>query len=440
MLNRGTALAHITVIILAGTHLNAADWPHWRGPHLNGSSDEVSLPDTWGESNNVAWVTDLPGPSSATPVIAGGRVFTSSMDRESNALLALCLDSHGGKELWRQKLGESDRRVPRNDLATPSPVTDGRRVYFMYGSGDLAGLDTEGNILWSRNLEDDYGNISLKYGYSSSPLLYDNKLYIIVLRRSTAYRAPRDTNLDSFILAIDSSTGKTIWKQPRESDAQDETQDSYSSPILYQGVEGPELIVIGASIVTSNDPVTGKEIWRYEYPEQRAGMDRNISSPLPGDGLVYAVPPRGSLGLLAIKIGGRGTLGSDQIAWTFDGPSPDCSTPLYYKGHVYILADRTRGTVTCVDAVTGEQRWQGVLGGGNAWWASITAGDDKLYCISENAEVVVLAAGAERFNVLSRIDMEDGPVQGSIAIADGCLFIRTASKLYCVGTPNRSQD
>jgi outer membrane protein assembly factor BamB len=310
----------------------------------------------------------------------------------------------------------------------------------MYGSGDLTGLDIEGNILWSRNLEEDYGNISLKYGYSSSPLLYDNKLYILVLRRHTAYRTPRGTNLDSFILAIDSSTGKTIWKQPRESNAQDETQDSYSSPILYQGREGPELIVIGASTITSNDPVTGNEIWRYEYPEQRIGMDRNISSPLPGEGLVFTVPPRGSLGLLAIKGGGHGTLDSGHIAWTFDGPSPDCSTPLYYKGHVYILADRMGGTLTCVDATTGRQKWQGVLGRGSLWWASVTAGDDKLYCISEDAEAVVLAAGGEQFNILSRIDMDDEPVQGSIAIADGHLFIRTANRLSCIGTRNRSQD
>jgi outer membrane protein assembly factor BamB len=179
--------------------------------------------------------------------------------------------------------------------------------------------------------------------------------------------------------------------------------------------------------------VTGEEFWRYEYPEQRTGMDRNISSPVTGDGFIFAVPPRGSLGLLAIKSGGRGKLNDDYITWKFNGPSPDCSTPLYYKGNIYILADRTDGILTCLDARTGQQKWQGKLGGNSPWWASITAGDDKLYCISETAEAVVLAAGDEQFRILSRIDMEDKSVQASIAIADGHLFIHTANKLFCIG-------
>ncbi len=142
---------------------------------------------------------------------------------------------------------------------------------------------------------------------------------------------------------------------------------------------------------------------------------------------------RGSLGLLAIKSGGQGTLSDDQIAWMFKGPSPDCSTPLYYQGNIYVLADRTEGTLTCLDAKTGRQRWQGKLGGGTSWWASVTAGDNKLYCINEAAEAVVLAAGGETFRILSRIDMQDKLVQGSIAIADSHLFIHTANKLYCIG-------
>jgi len=260
MIQRKTATAQIILMILIGTQVTAGDWPHWRGPFLNGSSDEKNLPDKWSQTENVTWVIDLPGPGSATPVIAGGKVFISSTDKNNNDLLAMCFDARNGEELWRKKLGESGRNVPRNNLATPSPVTDGRHVYFIYGSGDLAGLDIEGNILWSRNLEEEYGNISLKYGYSSSPLLYDNKLYILVLRRHTAYRTPRSTGLDSFILAVDAGTGTNIWKQPRQTDAREETQDSYSSPILYQGTGPPELLVIGASNVTSNDAVTGKEL------------------------------------------------------------------------------------------------------------------------------------------------------------------------------------
>jgi len=168
----------IFTLVLAGPVL-AGDWPHWRGPFLNGASDEKNLPATWSTTQNVAWCAPLPGHSSATPVIANGKVFVSSTERDSDNLLALCFDAQSGKELWRRRLARSSRQVPRNNMATSSPVADDKRVYFMYGSGELAGLDHEGRPLWSRNIDSEYGNISMKYGYSSSPLLYGDRLYIL---------------------------------------------------------------------------------------------------------------------------------------------------------------------------------------------------------------------------------------------------------------------
>jgi outer membrane protein assembly factor BamB len=421
-------------ILLFNETILAGDWPHWRGPLMNGSSEEVNLPVTWSKTKNVAWIANLPDLGSATPIISGGRVFISSTDEKNNNLLALCFDVKTGMPLWQKKISESSRQAPNNNLATPSPVTNGKYVYFLYGSGDLAALDYEGNIIWSRNIEDEYGNISQKYGYSSSPLLFENKLYILVLRRDTSYRSPKGSNLDSFILALDAVKGEKIWKEIRESDVREESLDSYTSPILFQNGRRTEIINIGASYVTSNDAGTGKEIWRYRYPENptKKGMDRNITSISIGEGLIYAIPPRGELGLFAINSNKEGTLTDDDIKWRFKGPAPDCSTPLFYKGNVYVLADRTGGVLTCIDAKTGKQKWQGKLGGDDPWWASVTAGDDKLYCISEKAEAVVLQAGGEEFKVLSRIKMEDAPVQSSIAIAEGRLFIHTASKLYCI--------
>ena len=433
MTERRVSLAIIIVGLLGGARVLAGDWPHWRGPFLNGSSDEKNLPVTWSKTENVAWAASLPGHSSATPVIANGRVFVSSTDRDSDDLLALCFDGRSSKELWRKKLGTSDRKVPRNNMATPSPVTDGKHVYFMYGSGDLAGLDCEGNILWSRNIEAEYGNISIKYGYSSSPLLHDDRLYILIQRCHTAYRSPEGTNLDAFMLALDPKTGRNIWKQPRKTDALDESLDSYSSPILHRGRGRTEILVIGGDYVTGNDPVTGNEFWRYGYAARKSERWRNITSPVVAEELIIGVRPRGGNGLFALKSGGEGTLSDDHLLWTFDGPTPDVCTPLYYKGNLYVLAGQTGGVLTCLDAGTGRQKWQGRLGGSGPWRASVTAADGKLYCISEAAEAVVLAAGDGGFKILSRIDMEGKPVQASVAIADGHLFIRTAKTLFCVG-------
>ena len=432
MISRRISALIIIVCLVVSTRVLAGDWPHWRGPFLNGSSEEQNLPSSWSKTENVVWVVSLPGHSSATPIIANGKIFISSTDKNSGDLFALCLDAKNGKELWRKKVGTSSRKVPRNNPATPSPVTDGRRVYFMYGSGELVGMDYEGNILWSRNLDGEYGNISLKYGYSSSPLLFDDRLYILIQRRHTAYRSPESTSLDAFILAVDARTGRNIWKQPRKTDALNESLDSYSSPIPFNHSGRAEILIIGSDYITSNNPATGKELWRYEYAKEKSTRGRNISSVVTGEGLIFGVPPRGSLGLLALKSGLEGNLSDDDIGWKFDGPAPDVSTPLYYKGNIYVLGDRRGGVMTCLDAATGRQKWQGELGGRAPWWASITAGDDKLYCISEAAEAVVLAADEGRFKILSRIGMEDKPVQASIAIADGRLYIRTASKLFCI--------
>lgn len=428
-----TLIARVSVIMAIAGSVRAGDWPHWRGPYLNGSSDDTNLPATWGESENVAWRASLPGHSSATPVIADGRVFISSTDRESDALFALCFDALDGGELWRRKLGSSSRQVPRNNMGTPSPVTDGKRVYFMYGSGELAGLDYRGKPLWSRNLDLQYGNISMKYGYSSSPLLYGDKLYVLMQRRNRTYRAPDSSNLDAFILAVDADTGRNIWKQPRVTDAQDESLDSYSSPLLYKNNGRDEILVIGADYVTATDPATGREFWRYRYAREKSTRWRNISSPGLGRGLIYGVRPRGRSGLFALKSGGQGNLGDDHVAWEFNGPAPDVCTPLFYKGNLYVLDGKSGGVLTCLDAETGRRKWQGKLGGRTPpWRASLTAADDKLYCISEGAEAVVLAAGGDEFNVLSRIKMRDKPVQASIAIADGRLYIRTANMLHCI--------
>ena len=434
---RQLGFAFALVILIALPMAAAGQWPNWRGPHFNGSADEQNLPDSWTDTENVAWVAPLPGPAASTPAIWDGKVFVSSELKDRDDLLALGFDARTGKQLWSTTVATSDRNVPRNNMATPSPTTDGRYVFFLYGSGDLAALDFDGRIVWSRNLEADYGNIMCQFGYGSSPMAFDGRIYIPILRRETAWREPREGEpFDSLLLAIDPATGKTLWKHVRKSDAQNESLDSYASPIPFEHDGRTEIVMIGADYVTSHDPATGAELWRYLYATGRRDTRwRLIPSVVTGAGLIFGVQPRGGNDLFAIKAGGSGSLSSDDIAWTFDRATPDVPTPLFYQGNLYVLDGTRNGkVVTCLDPKTGQTKWQGKIGGGGPWRASLTASDGKLYCINEDSETIVLSA-ADEFKILSRFDMNDGPVQASIAIADGRLFVRTATKLTCIARP-----
>jgi len=434
---KGTRVWIVAVsVLLACNGLGiASDWPHWRGPSLDGSTDEQGLPQTWSETENIAWKAPLPGPGAGTPVTADGKVFISSMDDGGNDLLALGFDIATGKELWRRIVAQSDRTIPRSTLATPSATTDGKQVYFIFGTGHLAAFDLDGNLVWSRHLEADYGNLACQFGYGSSPLLSDGKLIIQVLRRDRAWREPREGEpFDSFLLAVDPATGENLWRQERPQDAVNESMDSYASPILYTNDGRTDIVVMGADYITGHDPATGAERWRYGYATRKSRNWRTVASPVSGEGLIFASLPRGNNGLVALKPAGEGMLSDESVAWRFDGPTPDVSIPLLYQGNLYVLDGAMgRKVLSCLDPKTGQVKWQGQLGGRGPWRASMTAADGKIYCLNESGEAIVLAANDTEFRVLSRIAIDGTPLHASVAIAEGRLFIRTAAELICIG-------
>lgn len=149
---------------------------------------------------------------------------------------------------------------------------------FLFGSGDLAALDMDGKLLWSKNLVQEHGNFCTKFGYSSSPLLWNGKLYIQMLRRPKPYSGPAGTEapLDSLILAIDFQTGKELWKQVRKSDAKDESYESYASPVLLENKSRNEILIQGGDCVSGHDPATGNEFWRMDYNPKRETIWRLI--------------------------------------------------------------------------------------------------------------------------------------------------------------------
>jgi len=427
---------------LAAALAHAENWPQWRGPFLNGSTTETNLPTKFDETENVAWTTPLsiPGSCGATPIVWGDRIFLPSVDASTADLLALCLDLKTGKVLWKNKTGK-DRPGSRNNMASPSAVTDGKTVWFFYGTASLFAFDFEGKELWSRDLEKDHGHNALMFGYSSSPLLYQGKLYVVAIRNKQqhAYRtAPESKEVsESYLLAIDPATGKDLWKHARETDAVAEAQESYSTAIPREvnvGGVSPrrEILVYGADYMTAHDPATGKELWRWGgYNPTKIFHWRTVPSPLVADDIVIAVGPKFST-LFALRPKGEGRLGEESVAWRFEKRTPDASTPLFYKGRLYFLDDDRR-IMTCVDPKTGEQKWQGELPGRAVIRASITGADGKLYIISEVREVTVLAAGDE-FKILHTTKLGATGrafTRSSIVAAHGRLLIRTGENLYC---------
>jgi len=434
-------MKYICVILGAAVALSAAvqaeNWPQWRGPYFNGSTTEKSLPVEWSKTENVAWASPLPGHSGATPAVWDDSIFVSSPDPQKNLLL-LCLDRKDGKVRWQKVVGTGNRDKGRNNMASPSPVTDGKSVFVLFGTGDLAAYDFSGKELWARSLAKDYGRFSINWLYGSSPLLYQGKLYIQVIQQTPIpadYSQAQDgkPDRDSYLLCLDPKTGTNLWRHIRPTDATSEAMEAYSTPIPCVGGNGTEILVVGGDYTTAHSPETGAELWRCGgLNERKQEYWRIVPSPVVAGGMIIACGPKRDP-VLGIRDGGKGLVTDTHIAWRFKEFPSDCVTPLFYQGKLFVL-DGDRQMMTCLEPQTGEKQWQGNLGLREIFRASPTGADGKIYCVSENGTVVVLDAGPA-FKVLATLRLGEAPVRSSIAVAGGRLFIRTARHLYCIGRP-----
>jgi outer membrane protein assembly factor BamB len=436
MKNLAARVSALTLLLAAP--LCAENWPHWRGPAFNGSSAETGLPATFSATEGVKWMAPMPGYSGSTPVIWENHVFVSSPDA-NKALLLLCLDRANGKVRWSKQIAEGDQVKGRTspNMSSPSPVTDGKTVYALYGTGDLAALDFNGQILWQRNLANDFGRFANMWLYGSSPTLFQGKLYIQVLQRDPVppdYTHALDArpNRDSYLLALDPATGKDLWRQVRPTAARKESMESYATPIPFEGGGKPQILVLGGDVLTSHDAATGAEIWRCGgFNDKNGEWMRIVSSPLAWKDMAFGAGPKRNP-LIAVRSGGKGDVTATQIAWKFLDFPPDVCTPAIYKDQLYVL-DGDKQMLGCLDPATGAKKWEGNLGTRENFKASPTVADGKIYAISERGTVVICDAGPE-FKVLATVSLgSNQPARSAIAVAGGQLFIRTGEQLYCVG-------
>jgi outer membrane protein assembly factor BamB len=410
----------------------AAHWPQWRGPSFNGTSTETNLPTRWSKSDGLAWTTLMPGRSAATPVVWEGSVFVPSAD-EAKKLWLLCLDQRDGSLLWQRQAGTGDRTIGKNNMASCSPVTDGKRVFALFGTSDFVAYDFAGKVVWQRQLKEEFGGFAVQFLYGASPLLFEGRLYLALLQRNPpTYGHATDGKPDrkSYLVCLDPDTGKTLWSQDRPTTAPEEAMEAYTTPVPWFSGNDLQLIVAGADCVTAHDPKTGAETWRFAgLNRKRNPGGRIVPSPVAAAELVFACGPKREV-LVALHANRKGLTDDSQVAWRSTEFVPDVCTPLLYQGKLFVL-DGDRQTMTCFNPATGEKHWQGKLGVREIFYASPIGADGKIYCLSEEGTAVVLAAG-DKFEVLHTVAMGEGPCGASIVPVNGRLLIRTSKNLFCV--------
>ena len=408
----------IPLLLGFSTTALAENWPQWRGPQLNGVSTETDLPVRWSTRDNIAWKLPMPSWSASTPIIWGERVFLNVAD--GSDLYLWCVDRRKGALSWKRPLGSGNVKMRKHNMSSPSPVTDGKNVYVMTGTGILKGFTFAGKQVWARDLQKDYGRFGQGHGYASSQLLFGNSLYIQVLHGVK-------TDDPSYVLRINKKTGKTIWRVERPTQAIRESPDSYTTPTVLRYDNQAEIVVSGGDCVTGHHLATGKELWRGNglNPKNDPAY-RIVASPVVAEGIVY-VPTR-VRPLLAFRAGGRGDITDSHRIWSF-GNGPDVPTPVTDGNRFYIVNDR--GVVWCLNAKTGQKTWGPERIEPGAYSSSPVLADGKIYVTSEDGLTTVLRAGP-KFEVLAENHFNDYCLS-SPAISDGQIFLRTGQYLYCIG-------
>ncbi len=250
---------------------------------MDGVSKETSLPTTWSPTTNVAWKLPLPAFSGSTPIIWNDTVFLNvATERATGQIELWAVDRNKQAVTWRRPLSGENRIGNKQNMSSPSPVTDGKHVWVITGTGVLKGFTFDGKELWTRELQKDYGKFGIQFGYASSPLLHGNALYLQVLHGM-------HTDDPSYVSKIDTMSGKTLWRVERPTNAIHESPDSYTTPALLQDDGKTEIVITGGDLVTGHDPATGKELWRADVLNpQKSRNYRIISSPIVAGGLIIA--------------------------------------------------------------------------------------------------------------------------------------------------------
>jgi len=396
----------------------AADWPQFRGPDGQGHADVHEVPTHWSATENVAWKVEVPGSGWSSPIIFQDKVYLTTavpMPNANQSLRALCLDAKNGKTIWSTEL----LSVPpvsghrKNSHASPTPLTDGERLYVHFGQYGTGALDLNGKVLWR--------NVSIRYspvhGNGGSPALIGSALVFSC-----------DGASNPFIVALNKMNGEIFWRVPRNTGA----SRTFSFRRSRRRGLGLTMQIISptSAAVISYDPRTGKEIWRAHYPEGYSVVPR----PVFGNGLLFVSSAFDRPVVYAIRPDGKGDVTDTHIAWSINKGTPNTPSPLIVSNELYFVSDN--GIMTCADTKSGTVYWQERVGGNYSASPLFAAG--KIYLQSEEGVGTVLKPG-RKFEVLARNDLKERSL-ASCAVDEGAIFIRTEKNLYRIQEPTRQAN
>lgn len=405
---QGSIRLRLTTILLSvlGEMSAAEDWPMWRGPRGDGISLETDIPLEWSPTKNIAWATPIPGKGRSSPIVSGDAVFVSTVLPESLSRRLLKVNRASGAIEWNQELlsGPLEQQHRFNTSASSTPATDGSWVYCVVVDDQrmyVVACDYEGKIRWRVSP----GTFESKHGFATSPLLY--KEMVIVNGHQDG---------DAFVVALDRRTGREAWRYLPEVRLR-----SFSSPVLIEQEEGPQVILTGANQTVGIDPESGKRIWYAQGPSEKS-----VSTPSVGLGMVFSFAGSPSPRGMAIRLGGEGNVTGTHVVWEAARAMPYVPTPLLVGNYLHVINDV--GIYSCIEPETGKVL-KIVRRGGNTYSSPVSA-QNRVYLFEDNGQCTVIRNDAE-FHVLARNNLGEG-TQCTPAISNGSIFVRTDGHLWCI--------
>lgn len=399
-----------TVLVLTTALSHAADWPAWRGPRGDGTSDETNIPLRWTAAENIAWKAAIPGWGHSSPIICGDRVFVTSFVEDGGKRTLLCLDRRSGKTLWERVVLASppERKHKFNSYASSTPATDGRHVWVSFLENPdirLACYDMDGKEAWRASP----GTFKSVHGFCSSPLLYKDLVILNCDQDDLAY-----------IVAFDRASGKERWRADRPNRTR-----SYCGPLIVEADGKTQMVLSGSKCIASYDPATGQQRWILDGPTEQF-----VASPVFAEGLFFITGGFPQHHFIAIRPDGSGNITQTHVAWHDDSDFKAVSyvpSPIANGKHFFVVSDG--GIASCLEAKTGKSLWREQLG--RHHWPSPVSAENRLYFLDDDGNTFVLRA-APKFELLAKNPLGE-PCSASPAISQGNIFIRGMTNLWCVG-------